>query len=68
MYKSKRMKLLQNPLSKSFHSLANEVEGKSFYAKSPPTIISLVLKTNELDEKIHLFISLPIMVRWKPPI
>jgi hypothetical protein len=55
------------PLSKSFLSLANENEGKSFFASFHQSIISLALKTNELDENVYLSISLPIMVKWNPP-
>jgi hypothetical protein len=31
------------------------------------SIISLALKTNELDENFYLSIPLPIMVKWNPP-
>jgi hypothetical protein len=45
-----------------------KIKGNLSLSSFHKSIISLALKTNELDEKIHLFISLPIMVRWNPPI
>jgi hypothetical protein len=63
----KRMNLSEDPSRRTSFPWPMKMKGNSFLPSLHQSVISLALRTNELDEKIHLSIPLSNHGEMEPP-